>query len=102
MSEPMTPAEAIAALDVQDPVPVAWTSKDGTLRDDDGGTIDTRQTEPWVWALGPFGSWPETAAAARADINAHPEWRLGKSLRIGWCVTHKPGWGYGAKEPADG
>lgn len=58
----MTRDEVLAELEINPPIEIAWTSKDGTIRDDDGDSIDERQTEEYVWALGPFGSWPETSA----------------------------------------
>ena len=96
----MTPAEALALLDIQPPREVAWTSKDGTLRDDDGDKIDPRQAEPWVWALGPFGSWPETAEEAKREIAASEVWRHVDTLRIGWAIVRASGWGFGAKAVA--
>lgn len=95
----MTPEEVLAALDVQDAIPVAWTSKDGTLRDDDGDAIDRRQTVPYVWALGPFGSWPTTLEDARKEIGEPEEWFTGDSFRLGCVATWKPGWGFQIKDP---
>lgn len=101
MNDSMTAEEARTLLDVQEPIPVAWTSKDGTKRDDDGNRIDERQTVPWVWALGPFGTWPETLDAAEHDLRNEPEWWHGESYRLGWVVVYKRGWGYSAKPPVE-
>ena len=94
----MTADEARALLDVQEPIPLAWTSKDGTPRDDDGDAIDHRQTVPWVWAVGPFGSWPETMAVVEGLLTAHKEWFHAQTIRIGRAVMYDPPWGFAAKE----
>lgn len=88
---------AIELLDVQPARVVAMTAKSGTLLDEDGDTIDPRQTEPWVWALGPYGSWPETLVAAIARLNEHEVFGVGRSIRLGRVVIFKPGWGFAAK-----
>ncbi len=93
----MTADEAIALLDVKPAIEVAWTSKDGTKRDDDGDAIDERQTVPWVLAEGPFGTWPETLEDAVAKLRACTAFVVGPSLRVGRIVRFEPGWGYAAR-----
>lgn len=97
----MTPAEVLAELEVCAAVPVAWTSKDGTLRDDGGGSIEPAEAGRHAWALGPFGSWPVALADAEADIRQHPEWTEGRSIRLGRVAVYKSGWGYSLREKAD-
>ncbi len=94
----ITSEQARRLLCIQDPIEVAWTSRDGTLRDDDGDPIDERQTVPWVMKLGPFGSWPSTVEDAEKDFieHANKDWWLGESFRIGTAVVWKTGWGYAA------
>lgn len=92
----LTSAEARQLLDVQEPHKVAWTSKDGTKRDDDGDEIDDRKLKPWVLALGPFGSWPVPLTEAEGELATHDTWQLGKSFRLNWVVTWKSGWGFAA------
>ena len=96
----MNGVEARKMLAVQEPIEVAWTSKDGTQRADDGDEIDPRQTVPWVMALGPFGSWPETLEGAEESLALHNSWVHGPSFRLGFAVTWEQGWGYQAKETA--
>lgn len=88
---------AIGLLDVQPARVVAMTAKSGTLLDDEGDSIDPRQTVPWVWALGPFGSWPERLEDAVANLLKQTDFTTGRSFRLGRVVTFKPGWGYAAK-----
>lgn len=89
---------AIVMLDVQPAREVAWTSKDGTLRDDDGDAIDPRQAVPWVWAIGPFGTWPETAESAIVALECASSIQLSRSMRTnGPAVFVRAGWGYAAK-----
>lgn len=97
----MTPAEVLAELEVCAAVPVAWTSKDGALRDDEGSRIEPAQAERHTYALGPFGSWPVTMTEAEADIRQHPEWTEGRSIRLGRVAAYKSGWGYSLREKAD-
>lgn len=94
----LTADEAIALLDIRPAIPVAWTSKDGTLRDDNGRKIDKRQAGPWVWAKGPFGSWPETVEEAKRQIYTSEAWEHVDTLRIGWAVVRASGWGFGARK----
>lgn len=88
---------AIELLDVQPARVVAMTAKSGTLLDDDGDSIDPRQTVPWVWALGPFGSWPERLEDAVANLLKQTDLTTGRIFRLGRAVLYKPGWGYAAK-----
>lgn len=69
----------------------------------DGEDIDKRQAEPWVWALGPFGSWPETLARAEELFAEHQAatWTYAESLRLGWVVMWRPGWGFAAMKPEE-
>jgi len=93
----MTPEEALKLLDVHEPIEVAWVSKDGTKRDDNGEAIDERQTVPWVWALGPFGSWPVTLDKAMEKFDDESlDWCHLRSIRLGPVVCYELGWGYGA------
>ena len=96
----ITAAEARNLLKVYEPIPVAHTSQSGKLLDDEGTEIDQRQTVPWVMALGPFGSWPTTLSDAEADFEEHAEWFTGRSIRVGFAVCYKQGWGYQADEEA--
>lgn len=73
---------AIDLLDVQPAREVAFTSRDGTRRDEDGASIDARQAEPWVWALGPFGSWPVRLDEAVAKLQAHTDLATEACLRL--------------------
>lgn len=88
----LTADEAIALLDIQPATEVAWTSKDGTKRDDDGNAIDERETVPWVRADGPGDdTWPETLECAVANIRAAESLEACRSLRFdGWAVWYKP------------
>ena len=90
-------AAAVALLDVQPACPIAMTNKDGRHFDEDGDEIDARQTEPWVWALGPFGSWPCTLREAMEKLRAHTQFATIESLRIGRAVVYQQGWGFAAK-----
>jgi len=101
-SKKLTAAEARALLVTYEPVEVAWTSKDGTRRDDDGESIDERCLVPWVMALGPYGSWPATLEAAEASFAEHTEWLHGTSMRLGSVVVWKRGWGYQAETKEEG
>lgn len=101
-SKPLTSAEARALLLIYDPIPVVHTSKTGKLIGDEGDTIDERQTVPWTMALGPFGSWFSTVEQAERDFAKYDQWYYGKSLRLGWVVVYKSGWGYQAVEPKEG
>ncbi len=96
----LTREQARELIVVREPQEVAWTSKDGTLRDDDGDPIDERCTVPHTWALGPFGSWPATMEDVEKDLAAHDVWHYGESMRLGPVVVYKQGWGYSAKERA--
>lgn len=66
------------------------------VTDNGGDEINERQTVPWVWALGPFGSWPCTLKEAEEDFATYTTWNYGKCLRLRSAVTFKSGWGYGA------
>ena len=88
--------EARAMLEVREPIEVAIRLRDGGLLDVHGDSIDERCTEPWVMALGPFGSWPCTLADAEKDFAKHPEWWAGESFRLGHVVVYARGWGYAA------
>lgn len=93
----LTLAGAIDLLDVQPARVAAFVARDGKKRDEDGGVIDDRQTEPWVWALGPFGSWPCTVAEATATLRQHTTFATAESIRIGRVVLFKDEWGFAAK-----
>lgn len=93
----MTADEAIVMLDVQPAIEVAWTSKDGTKRDDSGRAIDKRQTVPWVWAEGPFGTWPETLEDAVARLRESRRLSVAASFRLDRSVWYGQGWGYAAR-----
>ena len=89
----VTKDEAVEVLAVNPPIEVAWTSKNGKLRDDDGNEIDERQTVPWVWALGPYGSWPMTVEDALKNISSSDVLAIDESWRIGWTVYWLDWWG---------
>jgi hypothetical protein len=88
---------AIALLDVRPACVVAMTDLDGKLLDEGGSIIDERQLVPWVWALGPFGSWPERLEDAIGKLGARTGFETTRSFRVGRVVLYKPGWGYAIK-----
>ena len=92
----LTSAEARKLLKVYPATPVAFTTKSGKLLDEYGDEIDERETVPHTMALGPFGSWPCTLEDAEKDFAAHPNWYDGESMRVGYSVVWKQGWGYAA------
>lgn len=96
-------ANARKLLSVHEPLAVAFRTDAGKLLDADGEEIDKRQAEPWVWALGPFGSWPETLARAEELFAEHQgaTWTYAESLRLGWVVMWRPGWGFAAMKPEE-
>lgn len=94
----MTQDDVIRELDIQPPREVAWTSKSGRLMDDEGDRIDERETVPYTWALGPYGSWVVTVEDATVTIREHDTWEEGRSFRLGRVATWKPGWGFALRE----
>lgn len=88
---------AIDLLDVQAARVAEMNNASGEAFDADGSRIDPRQLVPWVWALGPHGSWPETLEAAIARLNKYEVFGVGQSIRLGRVVSYGPGWGFAAK-----
>lgn len=82
---------------------VVHTSKTGRLLDDEGNKIDERETVPWTYALGPFGSWPVTMADVDKVFGEHAntKWLYGESPRLGPVVCWKNGWGFQAIAEAE-
>lgn len=94
----MTNTEARKLLKVNAAIPVAFAAKNGKLFDHNGHEIDPRQSVPWVWEFGPFGSWPCTLEDAEKDFAEQPQWFDGDSWHLGYVVKYKQGWGYAASK----